>query len=197
MGRWPRFPWARARPGLGGHEQGAVNAYAKPQPAGGAASSDLSLYRPNVGVVLFNQSGRVWLGRRVNTPGPFNWQFPQGGVDKGEDVRDAALRELQEETGVVSAEYLGRTEDWIVYDFPAGYRGSKLAKGWRGQKQVWFALRFTGDDSEVNLLAHHHVEFDAWRWAELEEAPGLVVPFKREAYETVVESFREFAIGGS
>lgn len=158
------------------------------------AGDRLSLYRPNVGVVLFNREGRVWLGRRINTPGPQNWQFPQGGVDKGEDVLKAALRELREETGVVSADYLGRTDDWITYDFPEDYRGSKLAKGWRGQKQVWFALRFTGEDREVNLLAHRHVEFDAWRWADLEEAPQLVVPFKRAAYEAVVQAFRSFAL---
>src|SRR5437762_291303 len=87
------------------------------QPAG---SIELDLYRPNVGVVLFNVDGRVWLGRRAHTPGPFNWQFPQGGVDKGEELEAAAKRELQEETGVVSAELLDRTEDWITYDFPEG-----------------------------------------------------------------------------
>lgn len=171
--------------------------FAAPEPPEGAAEAasedGLSLYRPNVGVVLFNGEGRVWLGRRVNTAAPYNWQFPQGGVDKGEDAGQAALRELQEETGVVSTAYLGRTEDWITYDFPEGYGGSKLAKGWRGQKQLWFALRFTGEDSEVNLTAHRHVEFDAWRWGELDEAPALVVPFKRRAYETVVQSFRGFA----
>jgi len=156
-------------------------------------ATGLDLYRANVGVVLFNGDGRVWLGRRVNTPGPFNWQFPQGGVDEGEELLGAALRELQEETGVVSADYLGRTEDWITYDFPVGYGGSKIARGWRGQKQVWFALRFTGQESEVNLFAHRHVEFDDWRWADIDETPDLVVPFKRGAYETVVKAFRQFA----
>ena len=155
----------------------------------------LSLYRPNVGVVLFGADGRVWLGRRANAPGPFNWQFPQGGVDKGEKLLDAARRELQEETGIASTDYLGRTEDWITYDFPDGYKGSKMARGWKGQKQVWFALRFTGAESEINLFAHHQVEFDDWRWADIDEAPALVVPFKRSAYETVVEAFRPFAQG--
>ena len=155
----------------------------------------LTLYRPNVGVVLFNTDGRAWLGRRANTPGPFNWQFPQGGVDKGETLAAAAKRELEEETGVVTAVFLAQTPDWITYDFPEGYRGSKVARGWRGQKQIWFAMRFLGSESEINLYAHPHVEFDDWRWADLDEAPLLVAPFKREAYETVVQQFREFAAG--
>ena len=107
-------------------------------------------------------------------------------------ARPAAQRELQEETGVVSTEHLGRTEDWITYDFPLGYKGSKIAKGWRGQKQVWFALRFRGPESEINLFAHRPIEFDDWRWAELDEAPALVVPFKRGAYETVISAFRRY-----
>jgi putative (di)nucleoside polyphosphate hydrolase len=148
-------------------------------------------HRPNVGVVLFNAQGRVWLGRRARTPPPWNWQFPQGGVDEGEDLLDAAFRELEEETGVRSAELLGRTESWIVYDFPpeVAARGGR----WRGQKQVWFALRFTGDESEIRLDGHHQVEFEAWRWARLDEAPELIVPFKRAAYEQVAAAFRRFA----
>jgi putative (di)nucleoside polyphosphate hydrolase len=158
---------------------------------------DLSCYRPNVGVVLFRSDGKVWLGRRAATPGPFNWQFPQGGVDKGEDLHAAALRELAEETGVTSVSLLGRTEDWIVYDFPPEHKGSKAARGWKGQKQIWFAMRFEGEDAEVDLHAHHDddgdVEFDAWRWADLNEARDHVVPFKRAAYEQVVEAFSDFA----
>ena len=158
------------------------------------ATQDLSLYRPNVGVVLFNREGRAWLGRRARTDAPHNWQFPQGGVDPGEDLYDAALRELREETGVRSARLLGRTEDWLAYDFPQGWSGSKAMKGWRGQKQVWFALRFEGQDSEVDLNAHLPPEFDAWRWAGLEEALDLVVPFKRAAYEQVIAAFQRFAV---
>jgi putative (di)nucleoside polyphosphate hydrolase len=154
---------------------------------------ELSAYRPNVGVVLFHPDGRVWLGRRAQTPGPYSWQFPQGGVDDGEDLEAAALRELQEETGVRATSPLGRTQGWLTYDFPADHSGSKIAKGWKGQRQVWFALRFEGQDAEIDLLAHGHPEFDAWRWGDLDEAPGLVVPFKRSTYEAVVKAFRGFA----
>ena len=154
---------------------------------------DLTLYRPNVGVVLFDRRGCVWLGRRAKTQGPFNWQFPQGGVDDGEDLEQAARRELAEETGITSVTLLGRTEDWLCYDFPPGWTGSKAQKGWKGQKQVWFAYRFTGRDSEVDLNAHLPPEFDAWRWGRLEEAPRKVVPFKRETYEHVIAAFARHA----
>ncbi len=159
---------------------------------------DLSRYRDNVGVLLFNRQGRVWLGRRAGSAGDTGWQFPQGGVDKGEDDWEAAARrELWEETGVKSVALLRRTEDWIVYDFPPGYGGSKAARGYLGQKQKWFAFRFEGEDSEVDLNHHQEVEFDAWRWADLEEAPELIVPFKREAYRKVVEAFRDLARPGA
>ncbi len=155
--------------------------------------TSLELYRPNVGVVLFHPDGRVWLGRRVNTPGPHPWQFPQGGVDAGEDLLDAALRELREETGAVSTTMLGRTDGWITYDFPPDHGGSKQAKGWRGQRQVWFALRFDGEEAEFDLNGHGTAEFETWRWGYLAEAPKLVVPFKRQAYDQVAAAFEAFA----
>lgn len=155
--------------------------------------SNPTLYRPNVGVVLFNAQGQVWYGRRAGAPEPHAWQFPQGGVDRGEDWEQAARRELAEETGVTSVLLLGQTEDLIRYDFPAGYGGSKQARGFQGQEQKWFAYRFTGSDSEVDLEAHGEIEFDAWRWGRLEEACDLIVPFKREAYAEVVRAFARFA----
>jgi putative (di)nucleoside polyphosphate hydrolase len=155
--------------------------------------TDLPQYRPNVGVVLFHRDGRVWLGRRAHTPGPHNWQFPQGGVDPGEDVEAAARRELAEETGAVSVSYLGRTEGWIVYDFPADFSGPKAARGFKGQKQVWFAFRFDGEEAEFDLAAHHEPEFDAWRWGYLAEAPELIVPFKQQAYKLVAQAFAPLA----
>jgi len=154
---------------------------------------DLSLYRPNVGVVLFHPDGRVWLGRRAHTPGPHNWQFPQGGVDPGEDLASAARRELAEETGASSVAHLGRTDGWLAYDFPPNHGGTKALRGWKGQKQVWFAFRFDGLEAEFDLSAHPPPEFDAWRWGFLEEAAELVVPFKRTSYDAVAKAFAPFA----
>lgn len=154
----------------------------------------LDRYRPNVGVVLFNPSGRVFIGRRVGDfadlgepVDSFRWQFPQGGVDDGENVAGAAFRELKEETGVApeKARLLALTPGWLAYDFPAGYR----KKNWRGQRQKWAAMLFLGTDDEIDLEADDHQEFDAWRWGELEETPALIVPFKRAVYEELVAAF--------
>lgn len=153
---------------------------------------DLSDFRPNVGIVLIHRDGRVWLGRRADTPGPTNWQFPQGGIDQGESLYDAALRELREETGVTSVKLLGQTREWSAYAFPPGHRSAKTAKGWKGQKQIWFAMAFLGEDREINLAAYREVEFDAWRWADIESAVDGVVHFKRRTYREVVAAFWSF-----
>jgi len=152
-------------------------------------SNALPNHRPNVGIVLFNRAGKVWLGRRLGQAGPLNWQFPQGGVDDGEDLFDAALRELAEETGVRSVELLARAPDWIAYDFTPEIIASGRGRGWQGQKQAWFALRFIGEESEIRLDADKKPEFDAWRWTDLAQAPLSVATFKREAYDAVVRAF--------
>ncbi|MFN0024235.1 MAG: RNA pyrophosphohydrolase [Parvularculaceae bacterium] len=148
----------------------------------------LNTYRPNVGVALFNRRGEVFFGRRlgdIEALGAFRWQFPQGGIDAREDIAAAAFRELKEETGVVSARLIALTPGWLTYEFPAEY----AKRGWRGQRQKWAAMLFDGEDSEIDLEADDHQEFDAWRWGELEEAPTLIVPFKRAVYEEIVAAF--------
>jgi len=152
-------------------------------------------HRPNVGLVLFNKTGLVWVGRRYATTGPYNWQFPQGGIDPGEDAEAAALRELYEETGIPEdlVEKLGAIEDWLVYDFPPEVLGQRRRNRWRGQKQRWFAYRFIGADSCFDLKAVPPQEFDAFRWAPLEDTPGLIIPWKRPVYEQVAEAFKAFA----
>ncbi|HHI88684.1 MAG TPA: RNA pyrophosphohydrolase [Hellea balneolensis] len=156
---------------------------------------DPDKYRPSAGVVLFGRDGRVWMGRRRKASGPYVWQFPQGGIDKGEKPRAAALRELEEETGI-SRELvapLGRIKDWLYYDFPDGFKGAKAARGWQGQRQKWYAYQFLGQDSDVNLKAHRQVEFSDWRWDDLARAPLLVVPFKRDVYAQIVRAFSHLA----
>lgn len=158
-------------------------------------------YRPNVGIALFNADGRVLIGHRFKGDGPeiilpgLDWQMPQGGVDEGENLRDAAMRELWEETSVVSADYLGET-DWLTYEFPPydGPQTHRLAK-FRGQRQKWFALRFTGRDDEIDPLTPRNdqpAEFDAWRWERLEHIAEIVVPFRREVYRAVAREFARF-----
>lgn len=150
-------------------------------------------YRACVGVALLNREGLVFVGRRIDTPGDA-WQMPQGGIDAGESPREAAFRELREEVGTDRAELLAESRHWYSYDLPP-----EIARRMRvrGQRQRWFALRFTGDNREIDLAAHgDHAEFSDWRWVELERLPDLVVPFKRAVYEQVVREFRDRLGGG-
>ncbi|MEM6556172.1 MAG: RNA pyrophosphohydrolase [Pseudomonadota bacterium] len=154
---------------------------------------DPALYRANVGLALFSKAGHVFVGRRVNGRGAFQWQMPQGGVDKGESPEAAALREMDEEIGVAAklVDILEETDDWLYYDFPRDLL-RRMGGPYLGQRQKWFALRFKGSDSDVRL-DKHTPEFDAWRWAKLDDVPGLIVPFKRPVYEQVAERFSAWA----
>lgn len=159
-------------------------------------------YRPCVGLALFNREGLVFVGRRANknqrehVADGFAWQMPQGGIDPGESPYQAALRELQEETNVTSVSLLAEAPDWLTYDLP-GEIGKQAWKGrWRGQAQKWFAFRLDGPDSEIDILnpaGDHKAEFDSWRWARLEETPGLIIPFKQAVYREVARLFAPFA----
>jgi len=154
-------------------------------------------YRHNVGAVLFNAAGLVLVARRADMPNAEGaaggWQLPQGGVDKGEDLRAAVLRELAEEIGTDKAEIIAEHPEWLSYDFPADLQAMRIAQKYRGQRQRWFALRFLGQDSDIRLDADPHPEFDAWRWARLEELPGLAVHFKRDIYTELTRAFAYLA----
>jgi putative (di)nucleoside polyphosphate hydrolase len=148
-------------------------------------------YRPCAGVMLINRDGLVWVGRRIDTPD--GWQMPQGGIDAGETPRDAALRELAEEIGTAKAEIIGETRDWLIYDLPPELLGKAWKGRWRGQKQKWFACRFLGEDSDIDIEGVTHPEFDAWRWVPLVDLVDLIVPFKRSVYMALVEEFADVA----
>lgn len=161
-------------------------------PRGDKMNASALGYRPCVGIMAVNRAGLVWVGRRVigragkESGGSFErwWQMPQGGIDEGEDAEAAALRELCEETGMCTVSILGRTHDWLTYDLPKELQPVTWGGKYRGQKQVWFAVRFHGDESEIDIIpkAGHAQEFDDWRWAGVEELVDLIVPFKRDVY---------------
>ncbi len=160
-------------------------------------------YRPCVGLAVFNAAGSVFVGRRLGGPehvdAIHSWQMPQGGIDSGEDPYEAALRELYEETNIRSIRKLGEVEGWLRYDIPRDIAGEAWKGKYRGQKQKWYALRFTGDESEIDIATpgggEHKPEFVEWRWEKLENTPELIVPFKRSVYDDVVKSFKGFASG--
>lgn len=151
-------------------------------------------YRPCVGIMVLSPASKIWVGRRADAPGDAEatwWQMPQGGIDEHEDPRLAALRELREETSVTSVEFLAESKNWLTYDLPVDLIPKVWGGRFRGQRQKWFAVRFTGDESEIDLGApgDPHTEFVAWRWCTIEELPAAIVPFKRDLYEEVLRQF--------
>lgn len=148
-------------------------------------------YRPCVAAMLINGNGHIFVGKRIDQTLE-GWQMPQGGIDKGESPYDAVLRELEEEIGTRNATILREHPDWLTYDLPPRLVGLSLRGKYRGQTQKWFAMRFLGKDSEINL-ATSDPEFSHWRWASIEELPRLIVPFKRDTYAKVIAAFRDLA----
>ena len=157
-------------------------------------------YRPCVGLMVLNRKGRAFIGRRIGGPEHVDevhvWQMPQGGVDPGEDPWPAALRELYEETNIRSVERLGEIKEWLKYDIPREIASHAWKGKYRGQTQKWYALRFTGNESEIDVEAPgggHEPEFVDWRWESIDKLPLLIIPFKRTVYERVVAEFRHLA----
>lgn len=145
--------------------------------------------------MVLNAQGLVFVGRRIDLEMGEAWQMPQGGVDEGEDLAQAVRRELAEETGMTSVRIVGEVREWLTYELPREAVGVALKGKYRGQKMKWFALRFEGAESEIDLNAHEPPEFDQWRWVEIDEVVRLIVPFKRGVYEQVVRAFRPLAQG--
>ena len=155
-------------------------------------------YRPNVGAALFSRDGLILVARRAGLPNaegaPGVWQLPQGGIDADEEPRQAVLRELREEIGTDRAEIIAEHPDWLSYDLPPHLLGRALGGRFRGQRQRWFALRFTGEDDDIRLDLDPHPEFDAWKWLPLSELPGQEVGFKQAIYRILAVSFAACAV---
>lgn len=163
------------------------------------SSTEALPLRTCAGIMLLNREGKVWVGRRrpkwAGDHTAHIWQMPQGGIERYEPPRIAALRELREETGVTSVEVLAEHPEWLTYELPHHLLGVALKGRYRGQRQKWFAMRFTGRDSEIDIQPRNGLkaEFETWRWAPIELVPKLIVPFKRDVYERVTGAFGHLA----
>jgi putative (di)nucleoside polyphosphate hydrolase len=162
----------------------------RPQPTG-LSSIMTKLYRPCVGITLFNRQGLVFVGQRIDTPGA--WQMPQGGIDAGEDISKAAKRELREEIGTDKIEIIKVLNEKILYDLPDNLRKRLWNGKYAGQEQTWVAARFNGEDRDINLYAHKPPEFSAWQWIPLERTLDLIIEFKRETYRRVIELMKPYS----
>lgn len=150
-------------------------------------------YRPGVGIMLLNDKSKVFVGKRIDSMTEA-WQMPQGGIDEGEEPQIAAFREMQEEIGTSKAEIIAESNDWYYYDLPDDLIPKIWNGRFRGQRQKWYCLRFTGTDADINI-ATSHPEFCQWQWIKMEELPGIIVPFKQKLYQALVDEFLPSASG--
>jgi putative (di)nucleoside polyphosphate hydrolase len=148
-------------------------------------------YRPCVGIMLLNPAGKVFVAKRIDMTVEA-WQMPQGGIDKGEDTKIAALRELEEEIGTNKAIIIAEYENWLTYDLPNELVGKVWKGRYRGQTMKWFVMRFSGSDKDININTEHP-EFSEWKWVDINSLPDIIIPFKREIYSTLVEKFSPLA----
>ena len=147
-------------------------------------------YRPCVGIFLLNNDGLVFAGRRIDSRAEA-WQMPQGGIDAGESPLQACMREMREEIGTNTAELISQHDDWLYYDIPLPLADRLWQGRYKGQKQKWMALRFTGDDSDINI-ATEEPEFCEWKWLSPHDLVDLAVPFKRDVYQNVLAAFTPY-----
>ncbi len=150
------------------------------------------LYRPNVGIMLINPDGKIWVGARIDYTSTY-WQMPQGGIDKNENTENAMWRELYEEIGVTKADchIVAKTPDWIYYDLPADFVKNRWGGKYKGQKQIWYALKLTAPDTVINIDTPEP-EFKAWQWLDADKLVDTIVPFKRQVYTEVLRAFQRY-----
>ncbi|VBB68836.1 Adenosine (5')-pentaphospho-(5'')-adenosine pyrophosphohydrolase [invertebrate metagenome] len=146
-------------------------------------------YRLGVGIILVNKVGQVFVGQRIDTDQPA-WQMPQGGIEEGEDPRAAALRELHEEVGTDKVEVITETADWAVYDLPAELACTVWNGRYRGQKQKWYVMRFTGSDTDINITSTRYHEFSKWQWMDIDMVLLHIINFKYALYKLVIDELR-------
>jgi len=149
-----------------------------------------TLYRSGIGLMIRNDDKRIFMGERLDNPGHF--QMPQGGIDSGEDLKSAVFRELYEETGIRNAVIIAEMEEWLHYDFPEDWRKRLFNGQYKGQRQKWFLLDFTGDDNEIDLTAHAEQEFSSYQWTPAATIPALAIDFKKHTYERVLSDFLHY-----